>query len=223
MADSPFRLGIVGCAGTGKSSLARALSTSLGIELLEAKVITQDILTRDGYDYTSGIQVERFLAHTGRQNEILRRTIEMEDAAEGGFVTDRTVVDLAAYVVAELHNTDIKGLEHIYKTCRRRVQTYTHLFLCPWRDKPFKNNDKRTLNPWYQFKIHALEMGILDTWGRDFSIVDVENTEERVRGIVEMLESGGVVDNSLILLSKDRRRHTNGLPSKRDGQAADGC
>lgn len=182
-----LRVGICGCAGTGKSSLARDLAQSLGVQFLESKVITQSILTRDGYDYSSGVQVERFLAHTGRQNEILRRTMEMEDAATNGFVTDRTVVDLAAYVVAELQDMDTKGLKHIFDTCRKRVAVYTHLLLCPWRDKPFEKNDKRTLNPWYQFKIHALEMGILDTWGCKFSIVEVEGTEERVKSIVAIL------------------------------------
>jgi ATPase subunit of ABC transporter with duplicated ATPase domains len=187
---NPFdgmKIGIVGTAGTGKSSLARALSQSLGLQLLEAKVITQDILDRDGYDHTSGIQVERFLAHTGRQNEILRRTMEMEDSATDGFVSDRTVVDLAAYVVAELYNADIDGLKHIFSTCRRRVENYTHMFFCPWKDKPFENNDKRTLNPWYQFKIHALEIGILDSWDREFCVVGVEGTDERVQCITEML------------------------------------
>jgi adenylate kinase family enzyme len=170
-----LKIGIVGCAGTGKSSLARALGEKLGIQPLQAKVITQDILKRDGYDYASGVQVERFLAHTGRQNELLRRTMEMEDEATDGFVTDRTVVDLAAYVVSELHDSDTGVVENIFETCRERVKSYTHLFLCPWEDRQVENNDKRTLNPWYQFKIHALEVGIMDAWDCKFKIVEPDD------------------------------------------------
>ena len=182
-----LRIGIVGCAGTGKSSLARSLAARLNKKLLESKTVTQDILERDGYDYGSGVQVERFLANTGRQNEILRRTMEMEDEA-GEFVSDRTVVDLAAYVVAELNDTDTKGLSYIFETCKNRVKTYSHLFLCPWHhDKPVQDNDKRTLNPWYQFQIHALEVGIMVSWGIPFTVVHPEGTEERVEAIVDAL------------------------------------
>lgn len=181
------RIGIVGCAGTGKSSLARCLAHRLNLNLLESKRITQDILERDGYDYGSGIQVERFLANTGRQNEILRRTMEMEDDLEA-FVTDRTVVDLAAYVVAELNDADTQGLSHIFRTCQNRVKRYTHLFLCPWiDDKPLVQNEKRTLNPWYQFQIHALEMGIMASWGVPFVVLQGVDTEERVETIVDAL------------------------------------
>jgi hypothetical protein len=182
-----LKVGIVGCAGTGKSSLARTLARRLDIQLLESKGITQDILERDGYDYGSGVQVERFLANTGRQNEILRRTMTMEDDAVDGFVADRTVVDLAAYVVAELHNADTRSLSHLFHACQNRVKTYTHLFLCPWKDNPVSDNDKRTLNPWYQFQIHALEVGIMDSWNIPFSIVQPDDTEARVEAIVDAL------------------------------------
>jgi len=174
-----YRIGIAGCAGTGKSSLARAVAESLEIPLLESKEITRDILERDGYDYASGKQVERFLANTGHQNEILRRTIEQHDVDE--FVTDRTLVDLAAYVVCEMHDKDTDTLGDILETCRKNVEIYTHIFLCPWEDKVADENQRRTLNPWYQFLIHTIEKGILDEWGCKFHIVNPgENRSEQV-------------------------------------------
>ena len=183
-----LKIGIVGASGTGKSSLARTLARHLGIKSLESKTITQDILERDGYDYGSGVQVERFLANTGRQNEILRRTMEREDKEENGFVTDRTVVDLAAYVVAELHSTDTRGLSDLYNTCQDRVKDYTHLFLCPWKECRVTENYKRTLNPWYQFQIHALEVGIMNFWDMPFTVIESEGPEERVEEIVNALK-----------------------------------
>jgi predicted ATPase len=183
-----FRIGIVGCAGTGKSSLARALSQKLRIPALESKRITQDILERDKYDYASGVQIERFLAHTGRQNEILRRTVEQEEgASEEGFVTDRTVVDLAAYVVCELKDLDVEALQHIFNTCQRRVKEYTHLFLCPWREEPMSGNDRRTLNPWYQFQIHAVDVGILGHWGCSYVPLKETETGPRVEEVLGVL------------------------------------
>jgi predicted ATPase len=180
-----YRIGIAGCAGTGKSALARAIAEKLGIPLLESKEITRDILERDGYDYSSGTQVERFLASTGRQNEILRRTLEQQAVDE--FVTDRTVVDLAAYVVCEMHDNDTEVLGHILETCRKHAEEYTHIFLCPWEDKVADENQRRTLNPWYQFLIHTIVKGILDEWGCSFHILDSEDDRpEQVERVLSL-------------------------------------
>ena len=113
--------------------------------------------------------------------------MEMEDKEDNGFVTDRTVVDLAAYVVAELHSTDTRGLSDLYNTCHDRVTDYTHLFLCPWKECPVTRNEKRTLNPWYQFQIHALEVGIMEFWNMPFTVIEAEGTEERVKTIINSL------------------------------------
>lgn len=179
------RVGITGAAGTGKSALARRVAEKLNLPLLESKTITQDILERDGYDYGSGIQVERFLANTGRQNEILRRTMEQESV--DSFVTDRTLVDLSAYVVCEMHDSDTKVVSDIFNTCQERVSRYTHLFLCPWRNERADENQKRTLNPWYQFKIHAMEMGILAQWKCPYVTLESYETEDRVDFIVDQV------------------------------------
>jgi predicted ATPase len=179
-----MKMGICGASGTGKSSLAESLSKSLGLPFFRSKDITQIILTRDGYDYSSGIQIEQFLANSGRQNEILRRTIEQQST--GQFVTDRTVVDLAAYAVCEMHD-EVEAVKHIYETCRKYSTIYTHLLLCPWREKAITDNQKRTLNPWYQLMIHAVERGILDDWGCSYYVVETNETNARVLEVSKLL------------------------------------
>ncbi len=183
-----LRIGIMGAAGTGKSSLARKVAEKLDLPLLESKRITQDILERDGYDYGSGVQVERFLANTGRQNEILRRTLEQEEV--DSFVTDRTLVDLAAYVVCEMHDSDTKVVGDIFNTCQEHTSRYTHLFLCPWRNERAGENRKRTLNPWYQFLIHAVEVGIMAHWGCPYVVLEPYETDARVDFIVSQALTG---------------------------------
>lgn len=173
-----IRIGIVGCAGTGKSTVAETVATRLGIPNLKSREITEDILRRDGYDYSSGIQIERFLANSGRQNEILRRTIEQQSVPD--FVTDRTVVDLAAYAVCEMHHSDPTALRRIVDTCRKNVSVYTHLFLCPWRDVQVADTGKRTLNPWYQYLIHITELGILTDWGCQFVVLTADDKAGRM-------------------------------------------
>lgn len=174
-----MRIGIVGAAGTGKTSLAEALSDSLGFPMLRSREITDDILRRDGYSFDSGVQIERFLANSGRQNEILRRTVEQQNAQEE-FVTDRTVVDLAAYVVCEMHGMDTTALRRILETCKKNVSRYTHLFVCPWKDVQVEDNGRRTLNPWYQFMIHATEKGILEEWGCEYVVLKSDSVEKRL-------------------------------------------
>jgi hypothetical protein len=184
-----LRIGCVGGGGTGKSSLAEGISVGLNIPFLRSKDITHDILVRDGYDYSSGIQVERFLAHTGRQNELLRKTLEQQSV--DAFVTDRTVIDLAAYVICEM-NKEEKVVKHIYDTCKKRASLYTHLILCPWLDIPMSDNKKRTLNPWYQLMIHAVERGLMDDWNLSYFILRSTNTQDRTVEALAWLGSQSV-------------------------------
>ena len=181
-----YRIGIVGCAGSGKSTLAQKVADELGVPCLKSKRITMEILERDGYDYSSGIQVERFLANAGRQSEILRRTLEVE-AEQESFVTDRTVVDLAAYAVCEMHQCDTKALENVFQACSEAVKDYTHLVLCEWNNGPIGRNDKRTLNPWYQFLVHALEVGIMDYWDCEYMVIKAGDLDERFSKVMEKI------------------------------------
>ena len=178
-----YRIGIIGCAGVGKSSFAEALAIELGIPCLLSKGITQHVLVRDGYSYSSGVQIERFLAETRRQGEILRRTLEQQSLDQ--FVTDRTMVDLAAYSLAEM-NCDA-DISHIYATCQKNMEKYTHIFLLPFKDKPVTDNGKRTLNPWYQRLVHTIERGIMEDWNKGYWIIESDDTKERVSEALNML------------------------------------
>lgn len=181
-----LRIGIVGCAGTGKSSLANELSKRLELPFLAARHITQSILDRDGYDYCSGIQIERFLAEANRQREIISRTVEEHRNCEG-FITDRTFIDLAAYAVCELHDNEIKLLKTILDECNKNVSIYTHIFICRWQEGPITNNNRRTLNPWYQFQIYALELGLIEEWGLPHYHLESEKLETRIEEIIKIL------------------------------------
>jgi len=177
------RIGFVGAAGSGKSSIAKGVADKLKIQLVASKTVTKGILDRDGYDYASGVQVERFLADSSRQNEILAKTIESQPA-DGVFVADRTVIDLAAYAIVELHDEDPVLLRKIIQACKRHVPVYTHLFLCPWMDVPISDNHLRTLNPWYQFLIHTLDKGIMADWGIEYVVLESTGTDKRVAEVV---------------------------------------
>jgi len=185
-----IRLGLVGASGTGKTALAVKLSSALSIPCLMAKDVTGAILTRDGYDYSSGEQVERFLAHMGRQNEMLRKTMEQQSGEQ--FVADRTVLDLAAYVMAEIHGEQNSGAVHsMFETCKVNVSRYTHIFMCPWREGPIAANNRRTLDPWYQRMIHMIEVGLLVEWGCHYTVLKAKTEEARCEEVLGVLRKRG--------------------------------
>jgi adenylate kinase family enzyme len=181
-----YRIGIVGSAGVGKSSLGLALSEKLGIPFLCSKDVTLDILKSEGYDYSSGVQVERFLAQGGRQDKIFKRTIDAE-SSNPSFVSDRTVIDLMAYSIAELYYSDPQKVGKCFEQYAEHTNRYTHLFFCAWGQKPLIDNKVRTLNPWYQFIIHSLELGILEVWNLDYHVLDATDDDGRVKEITEIL------------------------------------
>ncbi len=181
-----MRIGIVGSAGTGKSTLAIEISKRLDIPFLASKDITLEILNNDGYIHGCGIQVEKFLAQECRQDTILKKTISTQRKEEK-FVTDRTVVDLAAYAIAELHCSDPKKVSLIIDKCKKEVGVYTHLIVCPWGLTPLRGNNKRTLNPWYQFIIHSLGLSFLNQCCLDYYMLKFTGEKERLEESMEYL------------------------------------
>ena len=166
-----MRIGICGCSGTGKSVLAECIAKEYNLAYLPAKQITSKILRRDGFDYGSGMQVEKFLATEKRQNEILEGTIEQIEGVDS-FVSDRTPIDLASYAILERED---KKVRDYVENCRRMLNYYDFIFLCPWISREIVDNQKRTLNPWYQFSVDAVIKSVLDMF--DCPVVELESED----------------------------------------------
>jgi adenylate kinase family enzyme len=179
-----MKIGIAGCAGTGKSVLAEKLATEMGIPFLPAKEITGEILSRDGYDYASGQQVEKFLATRERQEEILRRTIQQHSAKE--FVTDRTAVDLAAYSILEMRGALTVKL-HL-EACKTLAKKYTHIIFCPWENCKVEDNHKRTLDPWYQFAVHSVELQVIEMFDLAVCQLTSSKVDDRLQEAIREME-----------------------------------
>lgn len=179
-----MRIGIVGSGGTGKSGLANSISNKFNISFLQSKMITRDILNKYDYKWDSGIYVERFLALKSCQIEIFSRTVEKEKE-NLNFVSDRTSIDLAAYSILELNNS-IDVVDNIVNMCKEHAKKYTHLIFCPWGIVPIEDNSLRTLNPWYQFTIHSIMLGLLQEWKLDYFLVK-STGDNRLEEIMEYL------------------------------------
>jgi hypothetical protein len=176
------KIALAGPAGTGRSSVAEILSVKLSIPFLKAKDITNPILKRDGYDYASGVQVEKFLQTKARQIEILNKTMEQLKSDE--FITDRCMLDLAAYAMLGTDHLDAEDIDRILYMCQSNIKKYTKIFL--FRPGELIDNKKRTLNRHYQNLVYTVELGLLGEWGLNFSIVDNYNldTETKIENII---------------------------------------
>lgn len=180
-----MRIGIAGCAGTGKSLLAETLAEALGIPFLPSKVITGEILRRDGYDYASGQQVEKFLATHDHQNELLKKTIEQQQGVEE-FVTDRTAIDLAAYAIVEMEGP--LKVKRYLDQCEKLSERCTHIVFCPWVDIEIIDNNKRTLDPWYQFTVHSVQLEVIKRFNINMLNLMESDVEDRVRTLKSCFE-----------------------------------
>jgi adenylate kinase family enzyme len=179
-----MRIGIAGCSGTGKSILAENLAIELDIPFLPSKQITSEILHRDGYDYASGQQVEKFLGTQVRQRQILKKAYEQQSV--DSFVTDRTAIDLASYAILEMDRTS--NIRKYVERCREFSVRYDYVFFCPWEDKEAEDNKKRTLDPWYQFSVHSIQIEIAKMFPLScFHQLESSSADERLKEILKYI------------------------------------
>jgi hypothetical protein len=180
-----MKIGIMGSGGTGKTLTGFKLAQHLGVPFLASREITNEILKRDGYQYN--IQVEKFLAQSHRQIDILTKVKDREDS-HNQFITDRTLVDLAVYAIIELHNTDPKMLGKILRICKKHSKQYSHMFVCPWAGIDMRrNNLARTLNPYYQLLVQHTQVGLLQDWNIGFHLLQSEDADGRVEEMKKYL------------------------------------
>jgi adenylate kinase family enzyme len=179
-----MKIGIAGCSGTGKSILAEKLASEFNIPFLPSKDITGDILQREGYDYSSGQQVEKFLATNKLQNEILRRTTKQQSIES--FVTDRTALDLASYAIIEMDGA--LNVQKYIESCSELSKSYDYIIICPWQHCDIIDNKKRTLDPWYQFTVHSVILNSLDLIDcRRYALLTESKWEDRLKEVLEWI------------------------------------
>ena len=155
--DRPPRIALSGSAGTGKTTLGRALASRLGVPY-----IPEGMRSR----LESGLDVHA-LGHDGLR-ELVRELWQEQRAREaeavesaGGFVADRSPVDYLAFWLTYRFTTDPVRTGAFFREVLETVDDYDRLVCLPWGVLPLEADGVRSANPWVQRSFQALVEGLL--------------------------------------------------------------
>jgi cytidylate kinase len=178
---SEIKIGLIGAAGCGSTTIATKISNEFGISIINSRDITREILKRDGYDYLSF--VEKFLAVKEREFELVEKRISIEHQI-GNFITDRTTLEHYVYAIDSFDKYSIEDLSILCERCKNNMKNYTHLFYLPV-SKNLTNNNLRTLNVYYQKNIDYMINGVINEWGLNVVKLsdDIENNIKEISKI----------------------------------------
>jgi len=154
-----MRIGIVGAAGTGKTTLAKGLSVHLGVPLVPDTI--QAVLRDRGRDSWRGVDPGD---RRRIREEALRRKIAAEADLEA-FVSDRTSVDYLAYWLQNQSESEERHVNQAFlDLCRdnaARFDVFVHL---PYRAEVAwavgRNQD-----PIHNLKVAAHKRGLIAVLG----------------------------------------------------------
>lgn len=153
LGDAP-RVALSGSAGTGKTTLGRALAATLGVPFLEEPMRA---LLQGGLDLHA-------LSHDGMREllvDLWRQQREAEDDAVGGFVADRSSADYAAFWMHYGFHHDRDATEPRMAGWLGHLPRYDRIVLLPWGVLPLHDDGVRSTNRWVQFMFQSLVDGLL--------------------------------------------------------------
>lgn len=199
--------GITGSHGSGKTTLAKALADSLGVDFMPSDIT--GIAKSLGYDPVAPMTLNERIVMQQRILEAF--TKKLDDLAGTATVIDRTPIDMMAYTLAEvgmyshmfLTPEEKEQLNDYSLACLRLARTKFYAFILTNPLPIYEEDMKRpAFNPSYQHHLHFLIRGILTQTYEDELILDlreidlerrVEKTSEFITlsltGIREMRES----------------------------------
>ena len=150
------RIALCGSAGTGKTTLGRALAQRLELPFLEEGMrrrMEAGLRTAD----LSHTQLEELF------EELWREQLDEQESAtsrHGGFVADRSALDFAA---AWLQYTLLEDPARTDDWVRARLAQartcYDRIAILPWGALPLAHDGVRSTDRWFQFRFQCLVEG----------------------------------------------------------------
>lgn len=150
-----LRLGLAGNAGTGKTTLGRALAGTLDVPLLGD--VMREALTAglDLHRLDRG-QHRALLADLARQRIALGAEID-------GFVADGTPLDhLAQWLANGYAVDDPEGFAGLLERASTALADWDLVVVLPWGVLPLDADGIRYANPWHQLHVQTVIEGIAE-------------------------------------------------------------
>ena len=182
------RLALSGSAGTGKSTLGRALAEVLEVpyipEGMRARLEAGLDLHQLSHEALRALVVELWDEQRAAEDEAIRQA--------GGLVADRSVVDFAAFWLHYRFTEDAEGTAAFFGQVMERLPLYDRVVLLPWGALPLVADGVRTSNPWIQRHFQATVEGLLfrEVPPRQLLVLPpIASLEARVYCVLEALGS----------------------------------
>jgi nicotinamide riboside kinase len=155
-----MRIAITGSAGTGKTTLAQALATHLGVPYIPDYV--EVVLKEEAGGTWKGVRDTRLRKNIRLQ--AIEKKMKAETEAEA-FVSDKSVVDYLAYWI--LNQAEFETKEQnwgIVELIQPHVHRYTHRLILPFR-ADIEWGENRNTDPFHNYKLSAMKRGLFDQFG----------------------------------------------------------
>lgn len=186
-----MKIAISGCAGIGKSTLARALADSLSIGLVEEHYAP--LFSPPGTFNSEAIKLIPLFNHVLAQKKQLMSQMQT-------FVVDRTALDLLNLWMAKGLTAYPQATADFSTLCRAEAATYDLVIFPPWGALPHRPHDAgdgriRVSDPWIQLRNHAAILGLTRMWVDEKKIVCLpsgqQTVEQRLSFIRAAIASSG--------------------------------
>ncbi len=154
------RIALAGSAGTGKTTLGRALAARRGLPFLEEGMRRR---------LEAGLDWGKLFAQPGRYEvllgELWEEQLALEEAAldslAGGFVADRSAYDHAAFWLHYGHLHDRVATDRWMRRLIEAGRRYERVVLLPWGRRPIEDDGVRSTDPWLQLRFQGILEGLL--------------------------------------------------------------
>lgn len=191
-----MRIGFVGPHRSGKTTLARLLAEEMEVDLVESAV--SDIAKKMKFDMGAKNSIGRRMEF---QEKVLVDFLNTQTEREGDFVSDRTPIDAAAYLMADVQATVGTPAQHeeILEYCdaamRMLSKTYDVVIFVPAAIPVETAEGKPPMNSAYQEHHGMICAGMLcddqvevywDSIPRECT--DLEERMECIRAIIQAFE-----------------------------------
>lgn len=149
------RIALSGSAGTGKTTLGRALAAELGLPFVEEGMRRriEAGFRPHGYGAKEWAALVRELWGEHRA---------AEDAARDGFVSDRCSIDFAAFWLHYGLHEDVEATEAFVAEMSAHARRYDRIMLLPWGAIPLVDDGVRSTNRWTQLRFQSILEGLLE-------------------------------------------------------------